>query len=493
MAVTDALIDLVVEQSTSLRDALAPLDRSGLGFLMIVDAGGVLVGVLTDGDIRRAMLRGQMPDEPVRLAMRTDFVSLPVEADTAQINHALTDRIAFVPLIDAAGRPADFASHARHRRFPVAEPLLDGNEAEYLLECVRTGWISSQGSFVRAFERAIADFHDMPFAVAVSNGTAALHLALLSVGVAPGDEVIVPDFTFAATASAVIHAGATPVFVDVDPTTWTIDAGAVADAVTERTTAIVPVHIYGHPCDMPPLVELARDRGLRIVEDNAEALGARAHGQLTGTFGDVACFSFYGNKTLTTGEGGMILFKDEAAAARASRLRDHGMSPDRRYWHLEAGFNYRLTNLQAAVGVAQMERIDEILQRKRTLAERYAAHMSGVEGISLPPHAAWADPVCWLYTVRVGEELGLTRDELASRLLVNGIETRPVFEPLHLMPPFERFARGGAFPATDAIAATGLSLPSAVTLREEDVDDIAESIQAIVRVRRLHAAAGGAA
>ena len=286
----------------------------------------------------------------------------------------------------------------------------------------------------------------MPFAVAVGNGTAALHLALLSVGVGPGDEVIVPDFTFAATASTGPPCGSDSVFVDVDPSTWTLDAGAVADAVTERTTAIVPVAHYGHPCDMPPLVELARDRGLRIVEDDAEALGARAHGQLTGTFGDVACFSFYGNKTLTTGEGGMIVYKrrgsgcERVASSATTECRPSAGTG------ISKPLNYRLTNLQAAVGVAQMERVDEILQRKRTLAEQYAAHVSGVDGISLPPHAAWADPVCWLYTVRVEDELGLTRDELASRLLVNGIETRPVFEPLHLMPPFERFAGDGSIP-----------------------------------------------
>ena len=493
MAVSDALVDLVVEQSTSVRDALSPLDRSGLGFLMVVDGDGVLVGVLTDGDIRRAMLGGQGPDDAVAHAMRTDFVGLPVDADTQEINRALSDRIAFVPLVDEAGRPVDFAGHARHRRFPVAEPLLDGNEADYLLECVRTGWISSQGSFVTSFERAVAEFHDVPFAVSVSNGTAALHLALVSLGIGPGDEVVVPDFTFAATASAVLHAGATPVFVDVDPLTWTIDVNGVARATTDRTKAIIPVHIYGHPCDMDPLVAFARDRGLFIVEDNAEAFGARARGQLVGTFGDAACFSFYGNKTLTTGEGGMLLLRDEAIAERAARLRDHGMSPDRRYWHLEAGFNYRLTNLQAAVGVAQMERVQEILDRKRLLAERYETQLAGTPGIALPPRAPWSDPVCWLYTVRVEPELGLTRDELAERLLLNGIETRPVFEPLHRMPPFAPFAGGGSFPVTDELAATGLTLPSAITLRSEDVDAIAASIEGIVRVRQLHVAAGGAA
>lgn len=490
MALSSWTSDLAVPATTSLREALAPLDRSGLGFLLIVDEKGVLVGVLTDGDIRRALLRGGAPDDSVRDAMREDFVRLPVDASPADVNHALSDRVAFVPLVDDEGRPVDYASHARHRRVPVAEPLLDGNEAEYLLQCVRTGWISSQGSFVTSFERAFAEFHDAPFALAVCNGTVAIHLALVSLGVGPGDEVIVPDFTFAATASAVIHAGATPVFVDVDPHTWTMDADAVANAATDRTRAVIPVHIYGHPADMDPLVQWARDHGIFVVEDAAEALGARTRGRLVGTFGDAACFSFYGNKTVTTGEGGMILFADESVYEHAARLRDHGMSRERRYWHLEAGFNYRLTNLQAAVGTAQMERIDAILQRKRSLAERYEAGLSTIPGFALPPRADWADPVCWLYTVRIEDELGLSRDELASRLLLNGIETRPAFEPLHRMPPFERHAGLRDFSVTESIASTGLSLPSAVTLNEADVDAILESIAVIVRVRQMQVAAG---
>jgi len=477
----------------SIRDALMPLDRGGRGFLMVVDEGGVLVGVVTDGDIRRAMLRGATPADSIAQAMREDFVSLPVEAATSAISHALSDSIEFVPLIDEAGRPVDYASHRHHRRFPVAEPLLDGNEAEYLLECVRTGWVSSQGPFVSAFEESVRAFHDMPFALAVSNGTAALHLALESFGIGPGDEVIVPDFTFAATATTVLHAGAAPVFVDVDPETWTMDVDGVRAALSERTRAIVPVHIYGHPCDMDPLVELAREHGVRVVEDVAEAFGARCRGSLVGTFGDAACFSFYGNKTVTTGEGGMILFRDGAAYERAAMLRDHGMSPERRYWHLEAGFNYRLTNMQAAVGTAQMERVDSILERKRVLAETYDRELRHVSGVVLPPRAPWAEPVCWLYTIRIDEGvLGLTRDDLAGRLLVNGIDTRPVFPPLHRMPPFERFAKG-PYPVTESLSESGLTLPSAVTLDAGDIESIAANIDGIARVRRMRLTADGAA
>ena len=284
MALTSSVSELVIDRSVPVRAALERLDRTGLGFLMVVDAEGVLTGLVTDGDVRRAMLRGVTLGDAVVAAMQSRFVSLPASAGAAEINAALSDRISFVPLVDLDGRPVDYASHARHRRVPVAEPLLDGNEAEYLLECVRSGWISSQGPFVNAFEHAVARFHGASFALAVSSGTTALHLALVSLGIGPGDEVIVPDLTFAATASSVIHAGATPVLVDVDPTTWTVATGSLAAALTDRTRAVVPVHLYGHPCEMRGIAELADSNDLFVVEDVAEALGARAYGRLTGTF-----------------------------------------------------------------------------------------------------------------------------------------------------------------------------------------------------------------
>jgi len=484
------LRDLIVPLGTSVRAALAPLDRAGAGFLMVVRGDGTLAGVLTDGDIRRALLAGVTVDHAIDTVMPPSCVSLAVESTTTTINAALSGRIAFVPLVDAAGRPVDYASHSHHRRYPVMEPLLDGNEADYVLECVRTAWVSSQGRFVGMFEQMMADFHGVPHALAVCNGTAALHLALVSLGIGAGDEVIVPDFTFASTASVVIHAGATPVFVDVDPRTWTIDVDAVERAITPRTKAVMPVHLYGYPCDMPRLMALARVHRLRIIEDAAEALGARVGGRLAGSFGDASAFSFFGNKTITTGEGGMLLFRDAAVYERARMLRDHGMSRERRYWHLEAGFNYRLTNLQAAIGVAQMERVESILARKRALAARYDAALAGTPGLTLPPRTPGVDPVFWLYTIMIAPNAGLTRDDLAQRLVLNGIETRPTFYPVHVMPPFERFAAGAAFPATEALAAAGLSLPSAVTLADADIDAVAGAIKTILRIRGMAVSAG---
>ncbi len=484
------ITDFVVHSESSLRSALLPLDRSGLGFLLVIDDEGRLCGIMTDGDLRRALIRGASLDDEVATVMKKECITLPVNATNHEINQALRNNITFVPLLDPERRPVDYASQVRHRRFPVMEPLLDGNELDYVQECVRTGWISSQGRFVNIFEEMMASYHGVPYALAVSNGTVALHLSIVSHGIGPGDEVIVPDFTFAATANAVIHAGAVPVIVDVDPQTWTIDPAAIEKAITSRTKAVIPVHIYGHPCAMSKIEEIQKDRKLYVIEDCAEALGALCEGKLVGSFGSAACFSFFGNKTLTTGEGGIILFQDRKIYERAKILRDHGMSRERKYWHLEVGYNYRMTNLQAAIGVAQMERVESILDKKKRVAEYYDRGLSGINEITLPPHAAWAAPVNWLYTIGMKNNAGLGRDELSERLVLNGIETRPVFYPLHLMPPYRQYCAGKSFPVTEGVSASGLSLPSSVTLTDKDVNTVLESIKSIIGVRKMAIAAG---
>jgi perosamine synthetase len=485
MALTPPIAEILIATTETLRSALARLDQTGSGFLIATDESGRLAGVLTDGDMRRALLRGLVLDEFVTAAMRTNCVSLPVDASPADIQATLDQRIFFVPLVDALGRPVDYASHQRPRRLPVMEPELNGNEAAYLDECVRSGWISSQGRFVRLFERILAEYHDLPHALAVCNGTAALHLALVSLGVGPGDEVIVPDFTFAATASAVVHAGAVPVFVDVDPATWNLDVGALERSLTSNTRAVIPVHLYGRPCEMDRLQEVAARHQLLIVEDCAEAFGARYNGRRIGSFGDASCFSFFGNKTITTGEGGAVLFRNDAVAERARRLRDHGMEATRRYWHPEVGYNYRMTNMQAAIGVAQMERVEHILDRKRAISAAYDAALSGIRGVELPHEVPNGESVCWLYTIKVSEPCGLTRDELSQRLLSNGIETRPVFWPLHEMPAFAPFTRLTDFPVTQGISLGGLSLPSATSMTQHELEFVSATIRDVVAIRNL--------
>ncbi len=477
--------ELLLQEQASAYEALILLDRTGHRFLFIVDQGGRLTGVLTDGDIRRGLLKGYDIHTAVMQFMRKQFVSLPVEATDREISETLSDRISFIPLLDKEGRPVDYSSLQHHRKYPVAQPFFGGNEETYVTECIRTGWVSSRGRFVAEFERLLANFHGTSRALAVSNGTVGLQLAMAALGIGPGDEVIVPTLTFAATASAVIHVGATPVFADVDPVTWVMGATQVESVLTERTRAIIPVHLYGYPSPMPEIVLLAKARNLKVIEDAAEAFGASVDEQIVGTFGDAACFSFYGNKTITTGEGGAIFLKDPDVFARAKMLRDHGMSTTRRYWHLEAGFNFRMTNLQAAVGVAQMERIDAILEKKQRILDFYTERFGDMKEFVQQQACPKGKPSCWLYTLLLSDHAGIDRDEFAARLIRNGIETRPTFYPLHTMPAFERFAGNRSFPVAEHIAARGLSFPSATSLTEQGLDNICAVSNSILQMRRM--------
>jgi perosamine synthetase len=366
------------------------------------------------------------------------------------------------------------------RYLPIYEPLLSGKELEYVSDCIQSGWISSLGKYIGEFERLFAQFCGTRHAVAVSNGTTALHLALAALGIGAGDEVIVPTLTFVATANAVHYTGATPVFVDSDLTTWNIDPAGITAAVTPRTKAIIPVHLYGHPVDMQPVLDLAAQHGLFVIEDAAEAHGAEYRGRRVGSMGHVNAFSFYGNKIITTGEGGMLTTNDDALAERLRFLRDHAMSPDKRYWHTEVGYNYRITNLQAAVGVAQMERIDEFITRKRWIAQVYNDELRSVPGVVLPPEAAWAKSVYWMYSLLFTKEFPLSRDEVSRRLKQQGIDSRPFFYPIHSMPPYQQAgAAAPQLPNAAYLSQHGINLPSAVTLTEEDIRRVAAAIRTI--------------
>lgn len=477
---------MLIPDTGNIRDALTIIDTNAQGTGFVVDADQQLVGVLTDGDIRRAFINaGKTLETPVVEVMQTRFTSLPVAASPEQINSLLSDRIRHIPLMDEGGKIVDYASRTRLHRIPIMEPLLGGNELAYVSECVRTNWISSQGRFVRDFERIMAEFHGVEYALAVSNGTVALHLALDALGIGEGDEVIVPNLTFAASINSIIYTGASPVIVDVEADTWAISPEKISAAITPRTKAIMPVHLYGFPCDMPAIEAIAREHNLLVVEDNAEGLGTTLNGQLMATFGDAATFSFFGNKTVTTGEGGMIFFKDKAHYEKAAILRDHGMSKQRKYWHDYVGFNYRMTNLQAAIGVAQMERIDEILHKKCQIGAYYNESLADVEELTLPPQSPDVRNTYWLYTLLVNEQkTDLNRDDIIKKLLQNGIEARPVFYPLHVMPPYVQYA-SGAYPNTEYISRQGFSLPSSVGLSAEQQMEVCRALKSLFKVREL--------
>ena len=360
---------------------------------------------------------------------------------------------------------------------PVAEPIFDGRELEYLSDCIKTGWISSIGKYVTEFEQGFARYIGCRYGVAVHTGTAALHLALAALNIGPGDEVIVPDLTFAATANAVLYTGAKPVLVDVEDDTWNIDPREIEKAINENTKAVIVVHLYGHPCDMEAILHICDRYGIVLVEDAAEAHGAEYRGRKVGSFGRIGCFSFFGNKVITTGEGGLCVTDDPDLKHCIEQLRDHGMSTTRKYWHDRVGYNYRMTNLQAAVGVAQLERIEWFVERKREIAGLYKSYLADTENLILPIEKDYAKNIFWMFTICIREACKISRDELMQLLKSEGVDSRPVFFPLHSMPPYYTEK---AYPISEKISKAGLSLPSSPALTEQNVDRVCRLITRFV-------------
>jgi perosamine synthetase len=374
---------------------------------------------------------------------------------------------------------APHSENAPERFLPVAEPLLVGREREYVLECLDSTWISSNGPFIERFEQGFAEQCGVEHAISCSNGTVALHLSLLGLGVGPGDEVICPTLTYVASANCVTYCGATPVFVDSEPLTWNMDADAVRRAITPRTRAIVAVHLYGHPVDMDPIREIAASRGLAVVEDAAEALGATYRGRPAGSLGDVATFSFYGNKLLTTGEGGMVITNDETLARHIRQLRGQGQDLERRYWFPIVGFNYRMTNVAAAIGLAQLERVDWHVARRRENATAYRSHLARSERLEFSPEAPWAQSSFWMSSVLIRDASQGQRDEVMAHLAKRRIETRPFFYPMHLLPPYRDLARD-TYPVADDLSSRGMNLPSGAGLTEQDIGRVCNVLEETV-------------
>lgn len=369
-------------------------------------------------------------------------------------------------------------------RIPVAAPDLSGNEEAYVLAALRSSWISSSGPYIDRFERAFAELCEVHAAIGVCNGTVALHLALLALGVRAGDEVLVPSLTYIATANAVRYVGAEPVFVDVDPATWCIDPAKLEDSISRRTRGIIAVHLYGHPADMDAINHVAAVHGLWVVEDAAEAHLARYKDRSTGGLADIGTFSFYGNKIFTAGEGGAVTVHDRQLELRMRTLRGQGMDPSRRYYFPITGYNFRLTNVACAILCAQLERGEDIVTRRRAVFHGYGARLREIPGIGFQPRAAWAEPAPWLYCITVDAEVyGRSRDELAALLAEVGIDTRPFFMALHHLPPFreESQRRGEMLPETDRLAEQGLNLPTYAALRDDDLDEIADCIRQAAR------------
>ena len=361
-------------------------------------------------------------------------------------------------------------------KIPVSEPDLSRLEMDYVNECMRTSWISSSGKFISEFESSFAKYCGAKHGVSTTSGTTALHLALASLGIKHGDEVIVPDFTNIASANAVVYTGARPVFVDVDPDTWCMDPGKLRESITSKTVAIMPVHMFGHPCDMDAITAVAAENDLYVVEDAAEAHGAEYKGKRAGSLGDVACFSFYANKIITTGEGGMVLTNSSEIAEKARLLKNLSFDRKRTFIHQHLGFNYRMTNIQAAIGIAQLGRIGRMIEAKRRNAMIYNDALSDVSWVRTPVEKDYAKSVYWMYPILV-DEPG-KRDGLRKHLEKNGIETRLLFAPMHRQPALQGLVEtSGSYPVSEDLYARGLYLPSSTRLEERQIRFIADMIR----------------
>lgn len=356
---------------------------------------------------------------------------------------------------------------------PVCEPVLDGRELEYASEAIRTGWISSGGTFLQRFESAFAEYAGCKHAVAVANGTAALQVAVQALQLPRNSKVVLPTFTIISCARAIVDAGCIPIFVDVTENDWNISADSVSEVVDRDTSAVMIVHMYGHPVDFDPIAAVTHHWGIPIIEDAAQAHGGLYEERVCGSLGAIAAFSFYANKLITTGEGGMVTTSDDHLAERCRSLRNLCFKPERRFYHDELGWNFRLTNVQAAIGLAQLEQAEAHLEKKRQIARWYDQRLRSLSGLTLPGESELVRSTYWMYAIALDPDLGVDAAELARRLADKDVQTRPFFEPLHAQPPFKRFAEEQKvhhFPVAERIAKYGLYLPSGIGLEEDTVD-----------------------
>jgi len=377
-------------------------------------------------------------------------------------------------------------SEVKTMKIPVCAPKIGEKDIDLVARCVRSTWVSGTSDYVTEFEDAFARFCGCKYGIATNSGTTALHVVLAALGIGKNDEVIIPTFTMIATANAVTYTGARPVLVDSEPDTWNIDVESIEKVITPRTKAIMPIHTYGHPADMDPLLDLAEEHDLFVIEDAAEAHGAEYKGRRTGSLGDAGCFSFYANKIITTGEGGMIVTHDEELAERAKWLRAHAFGKHgKHFFHEALGFGYRMSGLQAALGLAQLERIDDFVSSRRQNAKLYNSLLSELgDKISLPPEAPWAKNVYWMYSVLLKHKFGMSRQDFMNNLASMEIETRTFFYPIHLQPVYSKQFRKHRFPVADDISQRGVNLPSGTGLNAEEVSYVCKCMKKITEGRR---------
>lgn len=454
--------------SGSLKDVYQKIDENGKGIVFLVDDERALVGIMTDGDVRRLLLKDYGLNEKISKHMVENFIYARDTESAESIRNKFSEKVKIIPVVDESMQVIRYYEFNKNVHIPIAQPQLNGNEYAYLQDAFLSTWISSTGKYISMFEGNFSKYCGVKYGVATSNGTVALHLALVALGIGVGDEVIVPDVTFAATINAVLYTGATPVIVDVEEDGWCIDPDEIEKAITSKTKAIIPVHIYGQPCDMDRICKIATEYNLKIVEDCAEAHGAEFDGKKVGAFGDIACFSFFGNKVITTGEGGMCITNSSELNDKMRVLRDHGMAKGHRYYHEVVGFNYRMTNLQAAIGVAQLENIDRVLKWRDDLETDYCEKLANIDGIILQRrNLPKRRKITWLVTILVKPEL---RDKCMNAMKNAGIDIRTFFIPLSEMEIYKPYVF--SCDRSRRLSKMGINLPTSYEVTGKVVDKI---------------------
>lgn len=466
--------NLLCNYNASLLEALEVINKNSKGTCFIIDKSKKLKGILTDGDIRRALLNKSRLDRKVKEILSKDYVFGNTKNTYKDLMLKSNPKIKIIPIVDEKFKIVDVFEYNQKINLPVSVPNLNGNEFKYLTDAFLSTWISSQGEYIEKFEKKFSKYCDCKYGIACSNGTSAIHLALIALDIGPGDEVIVPDLTFAATINTVLHANAIPVIVDIEEQSWCIDPKKIEKAITKNTKVIIAIHIYGQPCDMDSIMKIAKKHNLKVIEDCAEAHGAMYDNKKVGSIGDIGCFSFYGNKVITTGEGGMCTTNNSAVNNKIRIYRDHGMNKTKRYWHDVVGYNYRMTNLQAAIGLAQVERIEKIHANRKKYEDLYKQTLSK-ENFIFQKKLKKRTKITWLASVLIDERFA--RDKFIEKLKNKGIDARPFFYPLSDMKIYKKYCKNET-KITHKISRLGVSLPTYESLKSTyEIKEILEKLE----------------
>ncbi|MBF0521908.1 MAG: aminotransferase class I/II-fold pyridoxal phosphate-dependent enzyme [Candidatus Omnitrophica bacterium] len=471
----------VIEENFPIKEAMKMIRKNAKGFVVAIDKKGIVKGVLTDGDIRKALITDKTVESKIKDAMQKDFISETTDTPETEILSKLNTQIKFIPILNPDKtlnkilHIDNYYEYQMRTEFvPIFKPYLAGNEKKYLMECIDTGWISSQGSFVKRFESCFANYIGTKYAASASNCTTALHLALVALDIGPGDEVLCPNLTFIAPANMISLTGAKVVLVDSEKETWAMSPELIKKAITPKTKAILLVHPFGHCAKMDEIAKICKKHNLYLIEDVAEAIGGKYKGQMLGTFGDIACYSFFGNKVITSGEGGMIVTNNEKLWIKCEELRDHGMAKEKKYYYKYKGYNYRMTNMQAAIGLAQLEEIETILKIRSRQNAFYRECLGNTAHYYSRPIQSWCSYIPWLTTITLKKKD--TRDKLIEYLKSQGVDARQMVLPISGSYPYRAIAKG-KFPVSCEISYNSLHLPSSTGLSEEQIIYIVEKVR----------------